>query len=68
MREPYDFNVGIRTLKRELPETSQIGIGDDACLFSIKYNGIDDKFSKPIRLVGNGLLRQGVCSYVGKSE
>lgn len=53
MREPYDFNVGIRTLKRELPETSQIGIGDDACLFNIKYNGNDDKFSKPIRLVGN---------------
>lgn len=53
MREPYDFNVGIRTLKRELPETSQVGIGDDACLFNIKYNGNDDKFSKPIRLVGN---------------
>ena len=52
MREPYDFNVGIRTLKRELPETSLISIGDDACLFNIKYNGIDDKFSKPIRLVG----------------
>ena len=56
MREPYDFNVGIRTLKRELPETSLISIGDDACLFNIKYNGIDDKFSKPIRLVGNGMV------------
>ena len=56
MRESYDFNVSIRTLKKELPETSQIGIGDDACLFSIKYNGIDDKFSKPIRLVGNGMV------------
>lgn len=52
MRESYDFNVSIRTLKKELPETSQIGIGDDVCLFNIKYNGIDDKFSKPIRLVG----------------
>lgn len=56
MRESYDFNVSIRTLKKELPETSQIGIGDDACLFNIKYNGIDDKFSKPIRLVGNGMV------------
>jgi AraC-like DNA-binding protein len=56
MREPYDFNVSIRTLKKELPETSQIGIGDDACLFNIKYNGIDDKFSKPIRLVGNVMV------------
>lgn len=56
MREPYDFNVNIITLKRELPETSQIGIGDDACLFDIKYNGIDDKFSKPIRLVGNVMV------------
>ena len=56
MREPYDFNVGIRTIKRELPETSLISIGDDACLFNIKYNGIDDKFSKPIRLVGNGMV------------
>ena len=56
MRESYDFNVSIRTLKKELPETSQIGIGDDACLFNIKYNGIDDKFSKPIRLVGNVMV------------
>ena len=56
MREPYDFNVNIITLKRELPETIQIGIGDDACLFDIKYNGIDDKFSKPIRLVGNVMV------------
>lgn len=56
MRESYDFNVSIRTLKKELPETSQIGIGDDVCLFNIKYNGIDDKFSKPIRLVGNGMV------------
>ena len=56
MRESYDFSVSIRTLKKELPETSQIGIGDDACLFNIKYNGIDDKFSKPIRLVGNGMV------------
>ena len=56
MRESYDFSVSIRTLKKELPETSQIGIGDDACLFNIKYNGIDDKFSKPIRLVGNVMV------------
>ena len=56
MRESYDFNVSIRTLKKELPETSQISIGDDACLFNIKYNGIDDKFSKPIRLVGNVMV------------
>ena len=56
MRESYDFNVSIRTLKKELPETSQIGIGDDVCLFNIKYNGIDDKFSKPIRLVGNVMV------------
>jgi AraC-like DNA-binding protein len=56
MRESYDFNVSIRTLKKELPETSQIGIGDDVCLFNIKYNGIDDKFSKSIRLVGNGMV------------
>ena len=56
MRESYDFNVSIRTLKKELPETSQIGIGDDVCLFNIKYNGIDDKFSQPIRLVGNGMV------------
>lgn len=56
MRESYDFSVSIRTLKKELPETSQIGIGDDVCLFNIKYNGIDDKFSKPIRLVGNGMV------------
>lgn len=56
MRESYDFNISIRTLKKELPETSQIGIGDDVCLFNIKYNGIDDKFSKPIRLVGNGMV------------
>lgn len=25
-------------------------------MFNIKYNGIDDKFSKPIRLVGNGMV------------
>lgn len=56
MRESYDFNVSIRTLKKELPETSQIGIGDEVCLFNIKYNGIDDKFSKPIRLVGNVMV------------
>ena len=56
MRESYDFNVSIRTLKKELPETSHISIGDDACLFNIKYNGIDDKFSKPIRLVGNVMV------------
>ena len=56
MRESYDFSVSIRTLKKELPETSQIGIGDDACLFNIKYNGIDEKFSKPIRLVGNVMV------------
>ena len=56
MRESYDFSVSIRTLKKELPETSQIGIGDDACLFNIKYNGIDDIFSKPIRLVGNVMV------------
>ena len=56
MRESYDFSVSIRALKKELPETSQIGIGDDVCLFNIKYNGIDDKFSKPIRLVGNGMV------------
>ena len=37
MSEPYDFNVSIQTLNKELPETSQISIGDDACLFSIKY-------------------------------
>ena len=30
MRESYDFNVSIRTLKKELPETSQISIGNDA--------------------------------------
>ena len=30
MKESYDFSVSIRTLKKELPETSQIGIGDDA--------------------------------------
>lgn len=56
MKESYDFSVSIRTLKKELPETSQIGIGEDACLFSIKYDGNDDKFSKPIRLVGNVLV------------
>ena len=56
MRESYDFSVNIRTLKKELPETSQVGIGDDACLFNIKYNGIDDIFSKPIRLVGNVMV------------
>ena len=47
MRELYDL---------ELPETSQIGIGDDSCLVSIKYNGIDDKFSKAIRQVGNVIV------------
>lgn len=31
-------------------------VGEDACLFSIKYDGNDDKFSKPIRLVGNVLV------------
>ena len=56
MRESYDFSVSIRALKKELPETSQIGIEDDACLFNIKYNGIDDIFSKPIRLVGNVMV------------
>ena len=53
MIDSYDFSVSIRTLKKELPEASQIGIGDDVCLFSIKYDGNDDKFSKPMRLAGN---------------
>ena len=56
MKESSDFSVSIKTLKKELPETSQIGIGEEACLFSIKYDGNDDKFSKPIRLVGNVLV------------
>ena len=56
MKESYDFSVSVRTLKKELPETSWIGIEDDAFLFSMKYDGNDDKFSKPIRLVGNVLV------------
>ena len=32
MKESYDFSVSIRTLKKELPETSQVGIGEDASL------------------------------------
>lgn len=53
MIEYCDYSLSIRTLKKELPETSQIGIGDDVCLFNIKYDGNDDKYSRPIRLVGN---------------
>ena len=56
MKESYDFSVSIRTLKKELSERSQISIGDDVCLFSIEYDGNDDRFSKPIRLVGNVMV------------
>ena len=56
MRESYDFSVNIRTLKKELSERSQISIGDDVCLFSVEYDGHDDRFSKPIRLVGNVMV------------
>ena len=56
MRESYDFSVNIRTLKKELSERSQISIGDDVCLFSVEYDGNDDRFSKPIRLVGNVMV------------
>ena len=32
MRGSYDFNVSIRTLKKELPETSQVDVGDDVLI------------------------------------
>ena len=56
MRESYDFSVSVMTLKKALLGTSQLSIGEDACLFSIKYDGNDDKFCKPIRLVGNVIV------------
>lgn len=57
MRESIDFNISIKTLKENFPKSSQVGIGEDFCLFDVRYDdGIQREFTTPRRLEGNVML------------
>lgn len=51
-----NFEVNIRTIKEELPESSQIDIDEDFCLMDIKSDECQENFGYPCRLDGNVML------------
>ena len=57
MREPTDFNISIRTLKENFPKSCQVGIGEDFCIFDVRYDGeVQKDLSTPRRLEGNVMM------------
>ncbi len=57
MRESADFSISIRTLKENFPKSSQVGIGEDFCLFDVKYTPETQvELNTPRRLEGNVML------------
>lgn len=51
-----NFEVNIRSFKDKLPESCQIGIGDDFCLMDIQNDGKQGNFLYPCRLDGHIML------------
>ena len=53
MRDLKDFNI--KTLKESFPKSSQVGLGEDFCIFDVRYDtDIEKDLSSPRRLEGNG--------------
>ena len=51
-----NFEVNIKMLRERFPESSQIGIGEDFCLFDITHDDRSEDFGYPCRLDGNMML------------
>ncbi len=57
MRESTDFNISIKTLKENFPKSCQVGIGEDFCIFDVRYDGeLQKDLSTPRRLEGNVMM------------
>lgn len=57
MRELTDFSISIKTLKANFPKSCQIEIGEDFCVFDIRYGyDLQTDMSTPRRLEGNVML------------
>ena len=55
MRDLKDFNI--KTLKESCPMSSQVGLGEDFCIFDVRYDtDIEKDLSSPRRLEGNIIL------------
>lgn len=55
MRDLKDFNI--KTLKESFPISSQVGLGEDFCIFNVRHDtDMEKNFSRPLRLEGNIIL------------
>ena len=55
MRDLKDFNI--KTLKESFPMSSQVGLGEDFCIFDVRQDtDMEKNFSRPLRLEGNIIL------------
>lgn len=55
MRDLKDLNI--KMLKESFPMSSQVGLGEDFCIFDVRYDtDMEKNFSRPLRLEGNIIL------------